>query len=232
MTHPPAFKLDAVAAGDADAGVEGHLTTCEACRTYVAALREGAGRFRSRADPMGFVQACEALTERVRPVQNLRGRVMWLAAPSLAIAAALALWLHGRPYGHAPDFRETTSEADPSRFKGPASIVVVREREGRQTRIVGPVEVASGDRIRVQLDVDRAGPFTAGLLSDDGAWAPLLAPTALEAGTHYSELAARFDETPTHATLLVGAPDAVDTARRTRNFEGVVAIRVTTEPSQ
>ena len=55
------------------------------------------------------------------------------------------------------------------------------------------------------------------------------ASSALEAGTHYSELAARFDNSPTRATLVVGDPAAVDRARRTRDFGGVVAWRVTSQ---
>jgi hypothetical protein len=57
----------------------------------------------------------------------------------------------------------------------------------------------------------------------------LLAPVALEAGTHYSELAARFDESPTRATLLVGDPGDIGRARASRDFARVVAWRVTSE---
>jgi hypothetical protein len=52
---------------------------------------------------------------------------------------------------------------------------------------------------------------------------------ALTPGTHFSENAARFDETPASATLLVGTPAAVDRARQTRDFAEVVAWRVTSE---
>jgi hypothetical protein len=58
----------------------------------------------------------------------------------------------------------------------------------------------------------------------------LLSPAVLEAGVHYSDLDARFDEAPVDALLLVGPPDAVGRARRTRDFAGVVAWRVTREP--
>jgi hypothetical protein len=55
-------------------------------------------------------------------------------------------------------------------------------------------------------------------------------PVALSAGTHYSDLAARFDDTPTDAILLVGSPSDVEQARKSRNFDGVVAWRVTSSP--
>ena len=57
-------------------------------------------------------------------------------------------------------------------------------------------------------------------------------PVALNAGTHYSDLAARFDDTPTDAILLVGSPADVERARKSRNFEGVVAWRVTSTPAE
>jgi hypothetical protein len=116
-----------------------------------------------------------------------------------------------------------------SRFKGGLVVAVVRERGGRQERLAGPFQVRAGDRVRVEVSTDREGPLVAGLLTDEGEWVTLLAPIALEAGTHYSELAARFDESPTRATLLVGDPEEVGRARASRDFARVVAWRVTSE---
>jgi hypothetical protein len=104
---------------------------------------------------------------------------------------------------------------------------VVRERAGRQVRLTGPFEVEPGDRIRLEVSVDADRPVEGGLLSSDGSWALLLAPVPLGPGTHYSELAARFDDRPTDAVLLVGAPADVERARATRNFAEVIALRVT-----
>ena len=117
-------------------------------------------------------------------------------------------------------------------FKGGLSVAVIRERGGAQERLSGPFEVLPSDRIRVEVAVDRDAPVSAGLLSADGTWTPLLAPTELSPGTHFSELAARFDDTPTDATLLVGAPDDVARARKTQRFEGVVAWRVRSKPRE
>jgi hypothetical protein len=116
-----------------------------------------------------------------------------------------------------------------SRFKGGLVVAVVRDRGGRQERLAGPFPVRAGDRVRVEVSTDRDRPLAAGLLTDEGEWVTLLAPVALEAGTHYSELAARFDESPTRATLLVGDPEDVERARASRDFVRVVAWRVTSE---
>ncbi|MGH7437119.1 MAG: hypothetical protein ACRENE_15705, partial [Polyangiaceae bacterium] len=52
--HPPAWALDAVAAGDPPGPVESHLGTCEACLRYVEGLRREAAEFRGRADARAF----------------------------------------------------------------------------------------------------------------------------------------------------------------------------------
>jgi hypothetical protein len=227
--HPPAIKLDAIAAGDADAQAALHLETCEACRAYVDALRAGAEGFRAKKSASEFAAAVQRRSESRAPA-----KVLWLFAPAVVAAAAVVLWLRaplrGGEVGRLPSPAPTAEGA--ARFKGETSVAVVRERDGHQERIVGPFGVRAGDRIRVEVAVDREGPITAGLLSDDATWIPLLAPAALEAGTHYSELAAHFDDTETRATLLVGTPDAVQRARETKRFDGVIAWRVTSDVSR
>jgi hypothetical protein len=229
--HPAAYRLDAVAAGDEDERAHEHLASCKECGMYVDTLRQEARIFReqrARGDADAYVARA---VERVRRGRR-RARVLGVATPLLA-AAAFLLLVHGRP----PE-ATVVSSAEPSaspplsaqtRFKGELSVAVVRERDGRQERIVGPFEVRASDGIRVEVSVDRRGPMTAGLLTDDGAWVVLLAPAAMAPGTHFSERAARFDETPTSATLLVGTPDEVNRARHTRDFAGLVAWRVTSE---
>src|SRR6202011_3209619 len=75
-----------------------------------------------------------------------------------------------------------------SHFKGGLVVAVVRDRAGHQERLIGPFTVRAGDRIRVEVSSDGERPLSAGLLTDEGTWVTLLAPTILEAGTHYSEL--------------------------------------------
>jgi hypothetical protein len=227
MTHPSAPKLDAVAAGDDPGSIAGHLQECEACARYVATLRAQAGAFRGSVNPAAFAENIRVRSAAGR--KQGRGRtVVWLAAaPLLAAAAALVLW--ARSPSLAPHL-VPSSGGEAEHFKGGLSIAAVRDRGGRQERLVGPFEVEPWDRVRVEIALDHEGPVTAGLLSDDGSWATLLAPVSLGPGTHYSELAARFDDTPTNAFLVVGAPADVDRARATRNFEGVIAWRVRSAP--
>lgn len=222
LMHPPAPTLEAIAAGDEAGVVASHLAACEACARYVASLRSEVAAFRSKSDPRAFAERVRARA-RVSGARGWRVRSAWLLAPALAAAAALAVWLPSR----APELRVTIEPVGQAEhFKGGVAVAVIRDRGGLQERLAGPFEVAASDRIRLEVAVDHEGPVTAGLLSEDGAWTPLLAPVSLAAGTHYSELAARFDDAPTDAILLAGPPADVDRARATRNFEGVVAWRV------
>jgi hypothetical protein len=223
-THPTAPRLEAIAAGDDPGPIAEHLAACEPCAAYVAKLRVEAAAFRAKADPMAFAESVRARSG-VNLERSRRARIAWVIGPSLAAAIALVVW---RP--STPTTESGSSQVD--RFKGGVSIVAVRDRRGVQERLTGPFEVEPSDRIRLEVAMDRDGPSTAGLLSQDGSWAPLLAPTVLAAGTHYSELAARFDDTPTDAVLLVGPPDRVDRARATRNFDGLVMWHVTSARSR
>jgi hypothetical protein len=225
--HPPAYRLDAIAAGDEDERVNAHLASCEACTRYVCSLRERVARFRSAQDARLFVAHIRARRERRASSWS---RAAWVAIP--AFAATIMLLVVGvrtLDGNSLPTLRTRSAGNLDSHFKGGLAVAVIREREGRQERLVGPFQVHADDRIRIEVSTDRAGSLSGGLLADEGAWVALLAPRELEAGTHYSELAARFDDSPTRATLLVGKPDDVERARQTREFIGVVAWRVTSE---
>ena len=244
--HPAAHRLDAVAAGDADEGVSAHLATCEACTRHVEELRGEAARFRVAQDANAFVERAQAAA-RVREAERERdwrtARAAWavrvgLVTGPLLAAALVLLVVRARPgegvgsgvgAGASAGASAGAGPAAESRFKGGLVVAVVRERGGRQERLAGPFQVRAGDRVRVEVSTDRDGPLAAGLLTDEGEWVTLLAPVALEAGTHYSELAARFDESPTHATLLVGDPQDVERARSSRDFAKVVAWRITSD---
>jgi hypothetical protein len=218
LNHPPAWALDAVAAGDAPGPIEPHLAECDACRQYVAELQREATEFRARADAKVFAAKVVARAAD-RPGPRRVWRALWVAAPALAAAVALVAWPSKAP----PPVLVGPASSTGQHFKGGLTLAVIRERAGRQERLTAPFEVEPGDRIRVEVDVDRDQPVAAGLLSADGAWASLLSAVPLGPGTHYSELAARFDDGPTDAVLIVGAPDEVDRARRTRNFADVIA---------
>jgi hypothetical protein len=229
--HPSLERLEAFAAGDADAGVRGHLASCASCTQYVAAIEAEGRAFRERPGANGPLQrALAAAPEGGRAWSSVRGLALGSA---LLAAAAVVLFVGVRP--HPPRADLPHAEPEPAfsgemRFKGELSVAVIRERGGRQERLVGPFGVRPSDAVRVEVSVDRAGPLTAGLLTDAGEWIVLLAPGRLEPGTHYSEEQARFDGSPTRATLLVGAPAGVERARRTRDFAGLIAWRVTSDP--
>jgi hypothetical protein len=234
MSHPPAFKLDALAAGDADATTFAHVAACEACASYVKALEGEAAEFRATADVPGFA---ERVAQRAKPAKaRSAARLVWYAAPTLAAAAAFALWV-GRggpdvPHSASSGFVAIATDEGRVHFKGGPAVTVIRERGGVQERLSGPFEVLPSDRIRVQVAVDHDEPLTAGLLTSDGTWTPLLAPAELTAGSHLSELSARFDDSPTDAMLLVGSPDDVALARTTRTFDSIVAWHVKSSGSR
>jgi hypothetical protein len=219
--HPPVWALDAVAAGDAPVSIEAHIAACEACQRYVGALRQEAADFRARARPKAFAAKVAARASG-RPAPRSTLRALWLAGPALAAAVALVVW----------PSRSPTAPPSGEHFKGGLTLAVVRERAGRQDRLTAPFEVEPGDRIRIEVAVDRDRPVAAGLLSSDGTWASLLSAAPLGPGTHYSELAARFDDRPTDAVLIVGEPADVDRARETRNFADVIAWRVRSAPDR
>jgi hypothetical protein len=234
MSHPAAPKLEAIAAGDDAGPIAAHLRVCEACASYVARLGDEAAAFRGRADGAAFVEGVRARGAREARAEARKGRIAWLAGPALAAAAAMLLWLRaspelpprGAPSGPA------SQPADVARFKGGLAVAAIRDREGGQERFTGPFDVEPLDRVRIEVAVDHEEPVTAGLLSDDGTWTPLLSPVSLPVGTHYSDLAARFDDSPMDAVLLVGSPREIERARATRNFEGVVAWRVKSRPKR
>jgi hypothetical protein len=208
--HPAQHRLEEAAIGEADEATRAHVEACEACRAYVAKLAAAARKFDAKA-----------LAEKASPVRTLAyGRVAWLLAP---IAAAAIYMLLVRPPGPEPSPGE--------RFKGDAPVVAaIVEHEGRQERIAGEVRVRAGDRVRVEVSVDRDRPIAAGVLEDDGAWTQLLAPAELDAGTHFSELAARFEDPLRPARILVGAPDAVARARADGGTDDVVVLRIVPAP--
>jgi hypothetical protein len=232
--HPAAPKLDAVAAGDPPGSIAAHLDACEACAAYVARMTTAANAFRAQADPVAFAEAI-----RVRTTTRRRAALVWVAGPIVAAAAAILLWLRatpdvarGWPVAGSATIPSSAPANAGARFKGGLSVAAVRARGGRQERLTGPFQVQPSDRIRIEMAIDHEEPITAGLLSSDGTWTVLEAPVTLSAGTHYSDLSARFDETPIDAWLLVGSPADVERARMSRSFEGIVAWRVTSAPSE
>lgn len=178
---------------------------------------------------------------------RLRARRAWLwrgasvAAP-LAAAAAVTLLLRsggtttdplpGAPVRSVATSGEPNATSEPgttepgTTFKGNIQIAVVRERGAAQSRFASTVKVKPGDRLRVEVALDREEAILAAVLGDDGSWLELMTERIREPGTHFSERSARVDETPLRGTILVGSPAAMALAKRTRSSAGVSALRI------
>jgi hypothetical protein len=217
--HPDAQRLDALAAGDDDAEASAHVAGCAACAEYVAGLRQAAAEFAQVAPP----------GPKVVPLGRYPLRAAVALIPMLAAAAAFLLLVRG-----TPPLPSESDEAQPNmaetRFKGIGQLAVVREREGRQERFTGSVQTRPYDRLRVEIGVGSTATLMVGLLEDDGNFALLLRPRELDPGTHHSEKAALLDARPTTGWILAGAPEAIERARKSRDFRELSLIRVEPEP--
>ena len=121
--------------------------------------------------------------------------------------------------------------ADPdTRFKGGRQIAVIRERAGEQTRFSSSVPVRPGDRLRVEVALDREQAILGAVLADDGSYLELMPEAVRGAGTYLSERSAKIDAAPTRGTIVIGSPDAVARARATKQLDGVATLRVESEP--
>jgi hypothetical protein len=231
--HPPAFRLDAHVAGDLDPSVTEHLAACDACTAYIAATTAAAARF-AGTEGKKAADFVLALDDRARARARAEARprwiakvprAAWVAAPLLAAAALLFLV-------RMPTTPLVPAVTEPAvRFKGKMQVAVVRDRNGDQSRIATEVRVRPGDRLRVEVSIDEARSIEVGFLGKDGTWVLLLAPAFIEAGTHFSERAARFDDMPTEGWIIAGIPDDVSRARsRREGFEDVSVIPVIAEP--
>lgn len=219
MSHPNSLDLEAFACGEEAAAIGEHLATCEACTSFVAKLR---GLAAPRA---------EIVTRAVRSHRNRNV----LAAASVAIplaVAALVLFLVRTPET-APDRTVTPpapiAQNDPepeTAFKGGVQVAVIRERAGSQQRFTSAVSVRPGDRLRVEVALDREQTILAAVVGEDGSWLELMRSDARGRGTHLSERSAKVDAHPLRGTILVGPPAAIERARATKNLDGVSTIRV------
>lgn len=245
MSHPAQHRLEALAAGDADPAALAHLEDCAACAEVVRELRAEAEAFRREADAPAFVDAVLARAEKsprasdsvsaalAPPPRNVTVlRFVTVVAPLFAIAAAIVLYLRTpSTIVTVPGGGKEPGTSD-VRFKGGLQVAVVRERDGAQARFSGEVRVRPGDRIRAEIALDGQAPLTAVLVADGfeagnaaDAWV-LLTPTLLDAGVHFSTESIRFDQDRFDGWLVVGEPDKVAAARKSRRWDEVRVMRI------
>jgi hypothetical protein len=228
ILHPAGARLDGVATGDSDADANAHVASCAECSAYVAGLREQIDAFsRAQAEhPDGFVASVlQRRATAVRRTFPVRARWIVGATSVLALAAMVLLVLHP-PRNEPLDSGSIGPREGPIRFKGGAQVAVIVEHRGVQSRELGSLLIAPGDRIRVEIALDHEESVTAGILTETGEWAELQPRTLFDAGTYFSEKSIAFDGHVEEGWVVVGPPEAVERARQTRDFRLVHAIRI------
>jgi hypothetical protein len=107
-------------------------------------------------------------------------------------------------------------------------LAIVRDRGGAQERFVASVKVRPGDRLRIEVALDRSQAILGGVLGDDGSWVELMPEAVRDPGTHFSEKSVRIDAQKADGTVLVGPPDLVRRARdaHLKAIDGVRALHV------
>lgn len=151
-------------------------------------------------------------------------------APKLSPSAPTAAATETSPTPIAAGSSGATGADDQgTSFKGSVQIAVVRERAGAQARLLGEVEVRSGDRLRVEVALDREQAILGAVIADDGAYLEIMPARVRGRGTHYSEKSARIDAHPIAGTIVIGTPEAVAKARTTMKFDGLITMRVQPE---
>lgn len=236
MSHPSSIDLEAFATGEVLASVAGHIGGCAACAAFVERIRDAAQT--QSPERAAAVVARAALREAPPPAASSR-KPTWIfraatVAVPLAAAAAVLLVLQRRPAGDgvtspiAPPAETPTSEPSAASvsFKGSLQAAVIRERSGAQERFTDRVGVRPGDRLRVEVALDREEAVCAAVLGDDASWLELMSEATRSPGTHFSERAARVDDTPLRGTILVGAPAAMSRARASKKTDGLTAIPI------
>ncbi len=182
-------------------------------------------RARARSRWHGWVKASTVAV----PLAAAAALLVLLKTPStndsLSSSSSSSSSTLGRPGLDEPSAAPGDPEPETS-FKGGIHIAVIRDRAGHQQRFTGSVAVKPGDRLRVEVALDREQAILAAVMGDDASWLELMTEGARRPGTHFSERSARVDASPMRGTIVVGAPDAVARARAAKRFDDVATIRV------
>lgn len=244
--HPSSLALEGFACGEELASVSEHVGSCDACRSFVDEIVRASEDFVKAESLERMLKSSEraAFAEPPPPAPGITQRraAVFVLLPLVAAAAGMLLWLRTspEPRGEIVSLREPHEmENDPhegskgvlsdpeTSFKGGVQIAAIRERDGDQGRFTSRVGVREGDRLRIEVALDRSGIILAGVLAEDGSFLPLLESAVRPPGTHFSDHAARFDHVPTHGWIIVGSEDAIARARWARKpVVGVTSMRV------
>lgn len=236
--HPSSIALEAFACGERSEAVRTHLETCGDCRSFVERVAQQSASFADDARGIDDVlqRATASVAENVVPIARKKVDKRLALLPIVAVAAGVLLWLRVGS-GPAPvtlaDNSTVTNAGDSvpgepeTSFKGGLLVAVVRERDGDQRRFVSKVGIRGGDRLRIEVALDRSATILAGVLGEDGAFLDLMPEGVRAAGTHFSEQAAHFDSEPTRGWILVGPADAIARSKAARAPQaGVTAMRL------
>lgn len=248
MSHPNALALEGHALGEVEASVTEHLAACEACRAYVARVR-GVMEEASPVVPRFEAEVVALADRRSAPEETTRLRgaapllVLFAAAAAVLLATAGPRPGSPTPVASAPVApptapptataerllmarNEPSAEEPSTRFKGGLSLAVVRERGADQARFVGSVRVRSGDRLRLEVALDRSEAILGGVLGEDGSWLEVIPEGTRPAGTHLAERSARVDATPSRGVFLVGRPEDVARARALGDARSAPGVKI------
>ncbi|MDP1916320.1 MAG: DUF4384 domain-containing protein [Myxococcales bacterium] len=206
---PPAVELERVSAGEDVPAVSAHVSTCEACRTYVERLTHESTAFVSARPAERFLSQLETRATTPAPKRS-RG----LLVVSLASVAALllVLLLPRIPSGPAV------------LFKG--SLVSISLKRGDQVTALRDGDVLrEGDALRFSVKSERAGHAL--VLNRDGQGkvtvvAPFnaRAPQGVPEGTTVLDDSAVLDATRGKETFVtVFAPTPFDVASVVKQLE-------------
>ena len=222
--------------------LRGALSAGPSRKRAAEAVTRAAARTVERDEGHESEQPRDAVEQSAMTPAREAARRRWLMKAStvavpLAAAAALLLILQTPSTKDAliapssvsasPPPASEPAPSDPeTTFKGGIHIAVIRERAGHQARFTGAVSVRPGDRLRVEVALDREQAILAAVMGDDASWLELMTEGPRRPGTHFSERSARVDASPMRGTILVGTPEAVARARATKRFEDVPTIRV------
>lgn len=229
--HPASYRLDALLLGTSDAETSAHVSECAECTEYLAKLESAmhaSSPENEAADTDAFMAKLAKRGSEPQPgtVRRLRAIPRALPYASVIVALAAAIFLYVRAVPHVANPPEEVDGPNAVRFKGGMQLAVVRDRNGVQERFTDVALIQSGDRLRAEIATDHEGPIEIGILQTDGAYLPLLAPTALPLGTHFSDRAAKVDDHASPGWVIAGHPDEVKRARETKDLSRVRVIPI------